>query len=83
MFKSVFLLTKIQLLNAFGINEARFAKDEKKKKNVKMTLIAFIIVGITLAVYSATLSQGLAVMGYMQIVPLYLGLLATGLIFSL
>jgi ABC-2 type transport system permease protein len=83
MFKSVVLLTKLQICNLFGFNEARFAKDPKKSRNVKMTLVAFLIIGVTLAVYAALLSVGLASFGYFEYVPLYLAFLATVMIFGL
>ena len=83
MFKSTLLLAKLQVCNFFGINEARFARDEKKKKRIKITLTACVIMGILLIVYSASLSYALASYGFSEIVPLYLGLMSFGIIFGL
>lgn len=83
MFKATLLLTKLQICNFFGINEARFARDPKKKSRVKTTMIAFLIMGIAIVVYAASLSYALASFGFSEIVPLYLGLMAFGIIFGL
>lgn len=83
MIKSVFLLTKLQICNIFGINEARYARDPKKKNRVRTTCIAFLILGATLVFYAGALSFALASFGFAEIVPTYLGLLVFGLVFGL
>ena len=82
MFKSVWLLTKLQICNLFGFNEAKYAKDKKTKNRLKTTLVAFIILGAALVLYSALLSSAFASFGFVEIVPLYLGSLAFSIIFG-
>ncbi|MBR2340958.1 MAG: hypothetical protein IKA72_00930 [Clostridia bacterium] len=83
MIKSIFLLTKLQIRNLFGFNEARFARDPKKKKRVRTTIAAFLILGAVLFFYAAGLSFALASFGFSEVVPTYLGLLVFGLVFGL
>ena len=82
MFKSVWLLTKLQICNLFGLNEAKYAKDKKTKNRLKTTLVAFIILGAALVLYSALLSSAFASFGFVEIVPIYLGSLAFSIIFG-
>ena len=82
MYKSVLLLTKLQICNLFSLNETKYAKDKSKKSRLRTTLFAFIILGATLIVYSASLSAALAGFGFVDIVPLYLGTMAFSIIFS-
>ena len=83
MFKATLLLTKLQICNFFGFNEARFARDPKQKKRIQTTLIACAIMAVMVVVYSASLSYALANYGFAEIVPLYLGLMSFGIIFGL
>ena len=83
MFKSVLLLTKLQICNIFGLNEAKYAKDKKSKARVRGTLFAFLIVGLVLVFYAVVLSVALAGFGYKEVVPLYLAVMAFSIIFGL
>ncbi len=83
MFKSVLLLTKLQICNIFGLNEAKYAKDKKSKTRVRGTLYAFAVIGLMLVFYGAALSVALASFGYKEIVPLYLTLMSFSIIFGL
>ena len=83
MFKSVLLLTKLQICNIFGLNEAKYAKDKKSKTRVRGTLYAFAVIGLMLVFYGASLSVALASFGYKEIVPLYLALMSFSIIFGL
>ncbi len=82
MFKSVLLLTKLQICNLFSLNEAKYAKDKSKKKRLKTTLFAFIILAVMLVFYSASISYAFASFGFSNIVPLYLGTMAFSIIFG-
>lgn len=72
MLKQIKLLTKIQLLGAFGFNEARYSKDKKlKNRNIGM-MFAFAFLGLILAGYSAALTFAYVKTGLQEIIPVYL-----------
>ena len=83
MLKSLYYLTKLQVCNIFSINEARYSKDMQKKKSVRTTLIAYIIIGVMLVSYSAGLVVALNEFGLAGVTPTYLGLLSMALSFAL
>ena len=56
MLKQIQKLTALQLCNLFGINEARYTKDKKKKDNFILLTLAWILVGAMILAYIALLS---------------------------
>ncbi len=83
MIKELYYLTKLQICNLFGINEARFSREPKKKKRAIAMLATFLLLGAMLVFYAVGLSVALVEFSLGEIVPLYLGLLSTLMIFGL
>ena len=83
MFKNIYVLTKLQICNMFGLNEARFSRDQKKRKTVYSMLVAYVLLAGVLIFYAAGLSVSFAMLGLSDVVPLYLAILAVGLAFGL
>ncbi len=83
MFKDIYVLTKLQVCNIFGLNEARFSRDKKKRKTVFVTLAAYLVLAGILIFYAAGLSVAFATLGLVSVVPLYLAILSVGLAFGL
>ena len=72
MWRSVKLLTWLSLCNLFGFNEARYGKDKKKKSRLLTVGVAYIILGALLVFYVGTLTYGFVMMGFENMIPLYL-----------
>ena len=72
MLKQIQKLTALQLCNLFGINEARYTKDKKKKDNFILLTLAWILVGAMILAYIALLSFGMIEVGMSEILPMYL-----------
>ena len=72
MWKSVRLLTWLSLCNLFGLNEARYGKDPKKRSRLLTLGIAYVILGAMLVVYSGLLTYSFVLFGMEKIIPLYL-----------
>lgn len=69
MIKSVRLLTFVQLCNFFGINEVRFSKDPKKKKQIWLMVFVYLYLGVLLALYTTSLCSSLIVNGMTDMIP--------------
>ena len=72
MWKSVRLLTWLSLCNLFGLNEARYGKDKKKRSRLITVAVAYVILGVMLIVYVGLLTYGFVMLGFEQMIPLYL-----------
>ena len=72
MWKSVRLLTWLSLCNLFGFNEARYGKDKKKRSRLLTVAIAYVILGVMLVFYVGLLTYGFIMLGFEQMIPLYL-----------
>lgn len=72
MWKQIRLLTGVQLGNAFDLNEARYGKDQKKKKRTILLGVAFAFVGFMIAFYIAAMAFGFVMLGVGEIIPAYL-----------
>lgn len=83
MIKGLYYLTKLQICNLFGINEARFSREPKQKKRATAMLATFALLGGMLVFYAVGLSVALVEFSLGEIVPLYLALLSTVMIFGL
>lgn len=83
MVKSLYDLTKVQICNFFSLNEARFSKDEKKRKSVRALLVAYAVLGVMLIFYSAGMVVALNEFGLASVTPIYLGVLSMTLSFGL
>ncbi|NLV59731.1 MAG: hypothetical protein GXY67_13350 [Clostridiales bacterium] len=72
MLTQIRLLTKLQTLNLFGINEFRHTKDAKKKHRYVAMAAVWVLLTVMLVAYIALLSNGLIKIGLGEIVPEYL-----------
>ena len=72
MLRQTLLLTKLQLLNLFGINEVRFTKDKRKKWRFFGLSLAWVFVFAMIILYVGGLVYGLHYLGIGEIVPMYL-----------
>lgn len=77
MLRQVFLLTKLQQQNLFGLNEFRFTKDKGKKRRYIALAVVWALLFVMVAAYVGGLSFGLHLLGIGEIVPMYLYTLAS------
>ncbi len=73
MWKSIRLLTWLSFCNWFGINEARFSKDPKKKNRLITVAVAMLILFGMLVVYAGALTLAFIEMNLTDLIPTYLG----------
>lgn len=72
MWKSIRLLTWLSLCNLFGVNEARFSKDPKKKSRLITVAVAMLILFGMLIVYAGVLTTAFIEMNLTDLIPTYL-----------
>lgn len=72
MVKQIRQLSRVQLLNLFGINEVRYTKDRKKKARYAGLAIVWLLLILMLLFYVTILSAALIQIGLADIVPKYL-----------
>jgi ABC-2 type transport system permease protein len=73
MWKSIRLLTWFSFCNLFGINEARFSKDPKKKNRLVTVIVAMTILLGMLVLYAGALTFAFIEMEFTDLIPTYLG----------
>ena len=73
MWKSIRLLTWLSFCNLFGINEARFSKDPKKKNRLVTVAVAMLILFAMLILYVGLLTIAFIEMNLTALIPTYLG----------
>lgn len=71
MIKQCMRLLLIQLRNFFGLNEAIYSKDKKKKSNLKLLGFSFLILGVMLSFYTGAAAYGLCYFGAEEMIPGY------------
>ena len=81
MWKSVRLLTWLSFCNLFGINEARFSKDPKKKSRLITVAVAMLILYAMMALYAGALALAYIEMNLTDLIPTYLGVVIALLAF--
>ncbi|MDO5844176.1 MAG: hypothetical protein Q4Q53_03400 [Methanocorpusculum sp.] len=81
MLNEIKLLTKVNICNSFGINEARFSKDKKKRRNVIIYGSAFLFLALIIMLYTAVLSAVLIMENASEAVPMFIFIIATAIIF--
>lgn len=81
MIKSVRLLTFVQICNLFGINEARFTKDPKKKRQIGLVVFVYLYLGVILGLYTTTLCSGLIVNGNEAAIPATIAMSVSAMMF--
>lgn len=73
MWRSIRLLTWLSFCNLFGINEARFSKDPKKKSRLITVAVAMLILLGLLIAYVGLLTFSFISMNLTDLIPTYLG----------
>lgn len=77
MISQVLRLSKLQLINLFGINEFRHTKDSSKRKRYMMLAIIWTLVAFMVAAYTGVMSFGFIKLGVGTVVPMYIYTLAS------
>ena len=77
MISQILRLSKLQLVNLFGINEFRHTKDTSKKKRYILLSATWILVAFLVAVYIGAMSFGFIKLGVGKVIPLYVYTLAS------
>ena len=72
MCRQIKLLTRLQLLGLFNLNEALHSRDSRRKKRAVLMVCMFILLGVMLAVYAGALSFAYAALDMAEIIPAYL-----------
>ncbi|MCH5278390.1 MAG: hypothetical protein J1E60_01225 [Christensenellaceae bacterium] len=72
MLRQIRLLTVLGLRGLFGLNEARYTNDKKRKRSLTVMVVAYAFIFLMLIMYVAGLSSGLAKIGLSEIIPQYL-----------
>ncbi len=75
------LLTALELRSLYGINRLRYTKDKKQKRNMWLLTAVWGLLLAMVFAYTAGLVYGLCLLGLASIVPAYLTVFATLLIF--
>ncbi len=75
-------LIKLELCNIFGLNVFRFSKDKKAKSKSVMLLAVCICLLIMMVFYVGNLAAGLILLGAGEVVPSYLLMISSLLIFT-
>jgi len=77
MLKQIKTLTKLQLMNLYGINVYRYSKDKNAKKKSRFMALMYVAVGFMLCTYIGGTVYGYAYMGMSDIIPTYLIMLCS------
>lgn len=75
--KQLIALTKVQLINMYGINVYKNIKDTKEKKKKLLLGLAYVILIIALMGYVGIMSYGYVYIGLGDILPAYLIMMAS------
>ncbi len=71
MIRQIRLLTRLELCNTFGLNEARYGKGRKRGRVILLGLI-YVLLGLLIAFYAGALAWGYAHLGLAELIPAYL-----------
>ena len=83
MINEIKLLTKVQMCNFFGINEARYSKDSKKRNKIYTAAICLLIFGVFICAQVGGTTYLLVSFGLSEVVPSMVGTIITSLTFTL
>jgi ABC-2 type transport system permease protein len=72
MIRQIKLLTHLQLLVFFNVNEARYSQDKRKRKRAAALLWTFAVLGVLLMFYAGALSYAYVALNMAEIIPTYL-----------
>ncbi|MBQ8496301.1 MAG: hypothetical protein IJ489_02465 [Clostridia bacterium] len=81
MMRSVKLLTWLSLSNFLGFNEARYSKDKRKKNQILIVGIAYLVLAVMLVFYAGLITYALILMNMEEIIPAYLAVVISLLSF--
>lgn len=81
MLKQIKLLSKIQLCNYFGLNEAKYSKDKAKKKRIIGLGAVYIFLGLMIVFYVSAISVVYVKIGIGNLIPTLLFAVSSGIIF--
>lgn len=81
MLRQIGRLCKLQMRNLFGINEFRYTKDSAKKKRYLGLGVVWVILILMLLGYVTALAVGFGWIGMAKVVPMYLYMISSLLIF--
>ncbi len=70
-------LVSLELRSLYGINQARYTKDDKTKKRYRILAVAWVILIGMACVYVGALTYGLCTLGLSSVVPAYLTVIAS------
>ncbi|MBQ2880822.1 MAG: hypothetical protein IJE40_01000 [Clostridia bacterium] len=79
MLNEIKLLTKIQICNYFGFNEALHSKDGSKKRKLYTAIFAMLIFGIFLCIQTGGSVYFLITLGVSELIPSMVGATVSGL----
>ncbi len=74
-------LAKLELCNLYGINVFRFTKQQGKKRKYACLFVLWCLLLAMMAFYLGNLSYGLIVLGLEEVVPAYLLMISSTMIF--
>lgn len=81
MLTQIKILAKLELCNLYGLNVFRFSKDKKAKRRTMVLMAAWVVVIAMLMFYVGILSWGLVKLGLEKVIPAYLIMIASLIIF--
>lgn len=81
MFKQVFTLSRLQLCNLFGLNVFRHTKDKSIKSRFWLMAVAWVLAIVVAIGYVTGLSVGMNMLGLSAIIPVYLYVLVSLIVF--
>lgn len=81
MLQQIKILTGVQLLGLWNINEARHSKDLSKKRRLLFLLAVWVLVAGLLVFYAVSLSAACISIGQARLIPVFLSALTSLLIF--
>lgn len=81
MLRQIRKLTAVQLCNLCGINEVRHTKDKGKKMRFAGLAVVWVFLILMLVFYMAVLASAFVMIGFADIVPVYLYLVTSLVIF--
>ena len=77
MLRQIELLTKLQLVNLFGMNEARHAPSRRRRRGLGAMVALFVLLGLMFCAYVGLACYGLAYIGLGELAPLLLALVVS------
>lgn len=81
MRSQVKILARAELYNIFGLNVLRFSRDKQKKRRAALLAAAYLFVIFIMMFYVGALSYGLCLLSLRDVVPAYLVMISSLLIF--